>query len=1462
MTALKRILRGLALTVTGLSVLGLAVVGALYAWLQTDSGRGWAKGQVEAALSTPGESEVVLGSLDGALPQAPRLSGLTVGDAEGVWLRAEDLTLDWRPAGLLRGRLEIAMLRAEAVAVLRAPMAQEATEDDPGFSLPRLPLELVVEAIAVESLDLAPAILGEAARFRIEGRSAARPDGSLDARLAMARSDGGSGRLLVDAAYRPADDNLALTLEAAEPQGGLSAYLLGLPGQPAVGVRLAGEGALSDWQGELSAELDGILSAEAELRLRRGAEIAFGVTAKARITPPSADPPWALLAGRQHLSLEGAWQAPSSLAITTLSLEGEALRVAGAGTLDLIEDRIQAELTATLSDGEALAQWIGAERLDGSHAKVALNGRLSRPGIETELRVARLDLDDVSISGLQGQARFEAQDDLSERELRGPLSATAEVEDLTISADPGLQAVLGRAFTASFDGRLDLGAPVLEAERLVIGGDAFEAEVSGRLQLDDGDGELRTRARYFTLSRLDDLVGLGLKGSADIEGPLKIEGFGDRVEGELQGRLPGASSDIAVIARLLSGGTALESKLAVESQGLTLSGMKLRSAVAEASGDLALLEDYEELSGSFRLSLPDSGALSDALGVTLAGPGEVVARLEGRSAAPEVSGTLSAEALSLNGFGLSGITADYRTTSLSPTVAGRVDARATSALGPLTAGTDLTLDDADLRLTGLQASVPEGRASGEIAAPLDGGPLAGRLEASFQSLGGLLALAEVAAEGRGEAELELAAIEGRQSAVLDARIEDASLTSDEAPAPFRVARLRLNLDARDLMGDGAGRFTLQGKDLRWQDLTLDGLDLTGDGGPREVALSLRAEGRWVEDLALEANGRLSLNDGVVKAELQRAEGRVLGEDLRLTAPARLEVAGGSVRLSGLSAGFGSGRLAAEALVAPAELKASLRLDELPARLIDLAVPLGLSGRISAEAEVEGPRAEPSGRFSARAGGIRTSRLTDAPASEITLSGVWRDGRLTLEGTAQAAEAAAARLKAGLPLRMEPEGLAPSLPSDRPIEGRLDWKGEVERLLAFMPLADHRFEGKGEIAVALSGSLAEPRVEGRIAVNDSEYESLEAGTLLKELDLLIELDQDTARIARLSATDGSAGRLSAEGQVAIAPDSGFPFALSTELEGFHLVRRDEVTGSASGRIQIEGDAEAARLSGRLVTDRVEVSILGTLPPEVVKLDVVEEDGAGQASSGSAKTERPTPYGLDLEMAVDLPQQVFVRGRGLDSEWSGALLVRGSAEEPSVSGQITLIRGRLSIVGKAFDLQSGRIKLPEDPGAEPELDVVAQHETEDLVVTARVTGPVSNPEIALTSRPELPEDEIVSRVLFNKGVGNLTAMEAAQLAVALPELAGGGGGFDIMGFIRQTIGVDVLQIETVEGENGPAPGVKAGKYVTEEVFLGVKQGATPESSSVNVEVELTPNISVESEMTQSGQTKSGVKFKLDY
>jgi translocation and assembly module TamB len=111
--------------------------------------------------------------------------------------------------------------------------------------------------------------------------------------------------------------------------------------------------------------------------------------------------------------------------------------------------------------------------------------------------------------------------------------------------------------------------------------------------------------------------------------------------------------------------------------------------------------------------------------------------------------------------------------------------------------------------------------------------------------------------------------------------------------------------------------------------------------------------------------------------------------------------------------------------------------------------------------------------------------------------------------------------------------------------------------------------------------------------------------------------------------------------------------------------------------------------------------------------------------------------------------------------------------------------------------------------------------------------------------------------------LTAIEAAQLAASVAELTGrGGGAGGILGRIRSSLGVDVLRVESSETSNSATPDVAAGKYLTDDVYIGAKQGATAESGAAEIEVELTPNISIESSVGQQGQSEVGVNFKWDY
>ena len=238
---------------------------------------------------------------------------------------------------------------------------------------------------------------------------------------------------------------------------------------------------------------------------------------------------------------------------------------------------------------------------------------------------------------------------------------------------------------------------------------------------------------------------------------------------------------------------------------------------------------------------------------------------------------------------------------------------------------------------------------------------------------------------------------------------------------------------------------------------------------------------------------------------------------------------------------------------------------------------------------------------------------------------------------------------------------------------------------------------------------------------------------------------------------------------------------------------------------------------------------------------------------------------LDIGVDMPRRVFVRGRGLESEWGGALQVGGTTAAPTLAGEVHLVRGDFTFASKRLRLQKGVVSFTGGPVIDPLLDIAAQYQTSELTAVIGVTGPVSDPALVVSSQPPLPESEVLAQIMFGKGTARLSAMEAVQLAAALDSLnRGDTWTADALGAIRQFLGLDVLNVDPGAGSDR-GPSVEVGRYLGDHVFVGARRGLADQTSGGRVEVEILPGISLESDFLQDVQGTSGsigLQFKHDY
>ena len=122
--------------------------------------------------------------------------------------------------------------------------------------------------------------------------------------------------------------------------------------------------------------------------------------------------------------------------------------------------------------------------------------------------------------------------------------------------------------------------------------------------------------------------------------------------------------------------------------------------------------------------------------------------------------------------------------------------------------------------------------------------------------------------------------------------------------------------------------------------------------------------------------------------------------------------------------------------------------------------------------------------------------------------------------------------------------------------------------------------------------------------------------------------------------------------------------------------------------------------------------------------------------------------------------------------------------------------------------------------------------------KLRGPVADPKLELSSQPTLPQDEILSRLLFGRSVARLTPVQGLRLAAAVDTLRGGGGLSDMLSALRKGLGVDTLDV--AGGATAQESTAKAGKYVSDNVFVEVERGVAEGSGKARVQVELTPNL----------------------
>jgi len=1457
-------------------LLSLAMGGALL-WLRSESGRQWAESKIAELTADSPTARVTMQGLGRGLPSSLALKELKIADRHGVWLSVRDIFVRISLADLLQRRIRLELVSASDVSLLRLPEGVEkeppAQEPRGMFDLPdlsKLP-EIRLEQVDIARIFLGQELAGKPASYTLHGQAATR-EGLTTATLEARRLERPADALTVKSRYDQRERGLFLDLRLDEAPGGFLAGLLGLPGEPdetgktgktgkigktgKSGVRLAlrGDGPLKAWEGSLEASAGDLFALDSGLELSLEPPYRADLTARLRLNPDLL-PAQAreILGSEAEFRLLANAKADGTMDLTGSGFQAQGLAVDLSGWLDLGQKQLDMTAETSMPRLEDLAKDQGLDLKLGSPLSVRLHGPLGNPHGSARARLAQLSSGGIRVDGVDiliqaarpktvpGQNGLEARLSLALNSL--------SLTDGLVLPSVSLEAL---ADTPDFES--------VNIPHLTVRSPGIELRATGHGRLSDPQAKARLELNLDDLARLAALLGPDLSGSVQLAADLdlapqgalsawvratahKLDGLpapaqtllGPRLELAGQARLEGSSLRLSSLtaqgrgAHMDANGWA---DLQAQDFELTFSARILEIALAaraldqDASGGLALDGTAK---GSFERFALDAQLASDQLMLQ-------TERLT------DVRTTVNAAGLP------KALQAGLALTAGTPL--GRLEARSRIAHE---AGQGLfVLEETRVELPGLNAS------SSRLGVHAGTGLLEGDIRVQASSLQAVSTFLETPLDARGNILVRLTPLRGQQNASLSADLEKIHAVD------MRIATLRLRADAADLLGTPSGRADLDLREAVSGDIRLSTASLHADGDLSRVALRAEVEGEWLHPVKVSLAGSLRQEEPGWVAGLDHLQASLAETPVILQQPVELAHDGQGYRLGKLVFRLeGNGAtVSATGSLEPGQASGRLSLDAFPAAMLPLAAPKPVAGHLGGELLLSGSLEEPVLGLELSARGVRFPDLEDAPAVNLDSSARYAQGHAEAKIRLLGGKGMSGNMTAALPLRLSLAPFQADLPPDGSLTGSMDASLDLSMLPLLLQWDDQLLAGTARLDMALSGSLSEPWIDGTLHLSDGRYQNLTSGTVLDRMRLTAQAKGQAVTLEQFTATDGGSGRVNATGSADFS--DGLRYGLQARLRSATLLRMPEVISTASGDVSLSGDTTRTAINGNLILERTDVTVPQRLPPGIVEIEVKRINTPEGDAEQAEPQERPREGALtmDLDIGVRAPNQLFVRGHGLDAEFSGDLRVSGTTSNPRLLGVLSLVRGRFTFMGNTLTLQEGDIRFLDTDPPNPQLNVLASSTVDEVEARLRVTGSADDLQVEVSSVPPLPQDEVLARLLFGRAVGNLSPFQAIQLAQAVQQLRGGASGPDIQTDVRRFLGLDELTV----GEADPAEGggyvLEAGRYITDTVYLRLDKGITAEEDRMGVVVELTPSLNLESEAGTTSGMGLGLFWKKDY
>jgi autotransporter translocation and assembly factor TamB len=1440
-----------------LSLLGLVTLFLVLTvvFIQTGPGQRFLEKSLNNALIRD-DGRVSLTGISGRIPFNLEVETISIQDGQGQWLSISGAKLKWSFSKLFSREIYIHELGANSVDLARLPDVKSKDEEitspprDIKWSWP-LPA-LTVEQLYLTSIHISDQVLDDNYQLSLQGTLFADDQGFSLASLEINRLDKPTSMVSLRAGLTK--DPYYLDLDLWIFDSGVLESFIEMEHWPSeVSLALKGAGPLNAWQGELHLDGQNFFSAVLNLEVEQDKFYFLQAEGNVYVSP--------LLLPKQgfdytqdpfSLDLRAGMDHSRRVVLDKLNIYSPRLGLKARALFEPAEMSASGSLSLDLSDINPLLMDSGFKSQGPLNIQVDFDGPFNTLSAKSNVHMGAVSGRGLSLkqTGLAADFEFRPSSD-----KLYAVSGDIELAGLGIRQ----YAILPEDFKLIFD--IDHSSEnTLNLKKFNLQARDLRADLTGSMDLGSMQfaGDLRANAQGA--QKL--IPGLPRDPFFKTDMDVRIKGGGAIRKGDyfadLNISMPEFQAQDPRLRALagdrleLSGSLGFDQQLTLQVSNARLDAKELNFT---GSGNMDFKNKDMDFSGT--LVMESLTGLGDVMGLDISGEVNVDLAAYGQIVKPDLMALVQVMDFRYENVDPTNLEARVQASIMDKFPSGNLEVFISQADKRFDLLTDFALTENNFEIIGFSAWGQGMEISAELDFALKEKLISGEVLANIADLSQLGDFFDLDISGAFESKISL--FPDRTDQNLSFSLSGDDLGFNE----LFISKVTGSGRMENLFAKGPLRSDVAMYGIKAPQVGIDHFTADVQGTLDNIKFSSTIAGNILHPLDLTIKGNYVAEESTHLVELMELKGIFAHEHFHMDSSSVLAHSRVETSLTPFNLVFGSGILSAQGNLTQETVKASINLKGLNLHNIPVNHFDQFAGLLDLDLQLTGSPDKPLLNAAINIDGLAPAapHLEIPHALNLIVQASLDSGRAAIESSLLENQTSLASFDLNLPMEFTIYPFNFALPDPVPLSGELRTNLELGTLAMLVLPPDQLLSGTFNSRLTLSGTLSKPSLQGTIAVENAVYENLDAGLYITDLQISALAEQTRINISEIKGSDGLNGRISGSGFFDFDPSGDMPWSLGMDINDMRLINHKlaEVYVD-NGDLEVSGDKSQAAVSGKINFQSVNASLPDQSPPGVVDLKVTEINDVHEQEVAYEPLPR-TEYPVQLDLELMFPARVFVRGRGLDSEWAGNLMVTGEAARPSVRGSLSIVRGRLELLDRRFNLsRESIINLDGTFPPDPFVDIKADYRHRDMTINVRVYGPAVQPEIELSSEPPMPQDEILAWVLFGRDLSSITPFQAITLVNAARALATGQTGPDMTGRIRDFIGVDDIDITRDPEEGYTQFGL--GKYVHEKVYIEVKKGTAPGTDSVSVEVELTPRISLESSVESDSESGVGLFWKYDY